>query len=406
MLAELEKIPFIQDAAGQGLVPWACRADESRGRLHDEPKSRFRTEFQRDRDRIIHCRGFRRLKYKTQVFVYHEGDHFRTRLTHSLEVAQIARSFARSLGLNEDLAETCALAHDIGHTPFAHLGEEALDECMKEFGGFDHNDQTLRVLTVLEHRYARFEGLNLTWESLEGIVKHNGPVPKPYNVTLNWFNKLYDLQPDSHASLEAQVAAISDDIAYNNHDLEDGWNAGFFTIDDLTAIPEVEKVIRMKRDQYPGIEPQVLIAETVRELIGRMVLDVLEETGRRLKKVKPQTVDDIRNAGMQIVDFSDEMKKHVSALREFLFARMYRHYKVNRMRQKMFKVIQDLFTLFMENPGCMTEEWQAALTRCDIKAKDYHNCQARVIADYVAGMTDRFALLEHERLFNPYRDIR
>ncbi|MGQ0674860.1 MAG: deoxyguanosinetriphosphate triphosphohydrolase [Rhodospirillales bacterium] len=376
------------------LAVYACRADKSRGRLHPEPESRMRSAFQRDRDRIIHSAAFRRLKYKTQVFVYHEGDYYRTRLTHSLEVAQIARTVSRALGLDEDLAEALALAHDLGHTPFGHSGEDALDAAMKPFGGFDHNDQTLRILTRLERRYAEFDGLNLAWETLEGVVKHNGPVadPPPW---IKAYNARHDLELGTFAGPEAQVAALADDIAYNNHDVDDGLRAGLFDLDDLKPLPLVGPVIAGLLARYPGLERGRLIHETIRALIGAMVEDMLAETERRLAAAKPQSAGDVRRLGRPVVAFSEGMRANDRALKKFLFDRMYRHEKVNRMTANARAVVRNLFELFLDAPDRLPEDWrqQAGGKRTP--------ATARVVADYVAGMTDRFALDEHKRLVDP-----
>ena len=396
------------------LAAYACRPDQSRGRVFEEPDSPSRTPFQRDRDRIIHCSAFRRLKYKTQVFVYHEGDHYRTRLTHTIEVAQIARSIARALMINEDLAEGVALAHDLGHTPFAHVGEDVLEECMKDVGGFDHNDQSLRVLTHLERRYPKWIGLNLTWEMLEGVAKHNGPLikkgQKPEKaglpVTVIAVNKQMDLQLDTFASLEAQAAAIADDIAYNNHDVEDGLRAGLFDIDTLRAVPLLAEIIPAVEKEYPGIIPKILMHEVIREMIGAMVEDVLAETRRRLRDVNPQSVDDIRNAKECFVAFSEDMLVKVNGLRKFLYENMYRHYTVRRMRVKVSGIVKDLYEAFMEEYNLLPEEWQARVREeggDDPKKKVE---RARIVADYIAGMTDRYAIKEHERLFEMHWDLR
>jgi dGTPase len=367
--------------------------------LVSEPESSTRTPHQRDRDRIIHSAAFRRLKYKTQVFVYHEGDYYRTRLTHSLEVAQIARSISRALSLNEDLAEALALAHDLGHPPFGHAGEEALDEAMKPFGGFDHNAQTLSILTRLEQRYAEFDGLNLTWETLEGVVKHNGPLvgdnakgPVPESILV--YNGLQDLELDTWPSIEAQVAALSDDIAYNNHDIDDGLRAGLFTIEDLGDIPLVGPTFRAVEAKYPGIERPRLIHESIRRLIDHMVNDLLAETRRRLAESKPRSSEDIRRVGRPVVAFSDEMRQNDRALRTFLFARMYRHFRVNRMTSKARRVVRELFSIFLAEPECLPTEW-FHLAGPPGSAKT-----ARVVTDYIAGMTDRYALDEHRRLYD------
>jgi len=355
----------------------------------------MRSAFQRDRDRIIHCAAFRRLKYKTQVFVYHEGDYYRTRLTHSLEVAQIARTVSRTLGLDEDLAEALALGHDLGHTPFGHSGEEALDAAMASFGGFDHNDQTLRVLTHLERRYGDFDGLNLAWETLEGTVKHNGPMRDP-PPSIRAYVAQHDLELETWPGAEAQVAALADDIAYNNHDIDDGLRAGLFDVADLRDVPLVGPVFAGVTARWPGIERGRLVHEAVRALIGLMVEDLLAETGRRLATLKPQSADDIRRWDRPVVAFSDAMRANDKALRAFLFERMYRHFKVNRMTSKARRVVRDLFALFLAEPECLPTEWREAADAPGTAPT------ARIVADYIAGMTDRFALDEHSRLFNPY----
>ncbi|MBI1778896.1 MAG: deoxyguanosinetriphosphate triphosphohydrolase [Proteobacteria bacterium] len=380
---------------------YASTPETSRGRRFPEPAPADRTEFQRDRDRIIHSTAFRRLKHKTQVFVYHEGDHYRTRLTHSLEVAQIARSIARSLGLNEDLAEALALAHDLGHTCFGHAGEEALDQVMQPFGGFDHNDQTFRVLTQLERRYAEFDGLNLTWETLEGTVKHNGPLAgpgarKPVPPTIAAYQGVQDLELTSHPSAEAQVAALSDDIAYNNHDIDDGLRAGLFKLEDLTHLDLVGPIHAALTQRYQGLEPSRLVHEVVRRLINAMVTDLLAETRQLLAALKPGSAAAVRGLGQPVVAFSETMRAHDRALKEFLFERMYRHYKVNRMAWKARRVVQELFRLFLAEPHCLPAEW------CEATDRPGTAVTARVVADYIAGMTDRYALDEHRRLFDPY----
>ncbi len=396
------------------LAVYACRPDRSRGRIYAEGESATRTCFQRDRDRIIHCGAFRRLKYKTQVFVYHEGDHYRTRLTHTLEVAQIARTLARALMVNEDLAETVALAHDLGHTPFAHVGEDVMESCMRDVGGFDHNDQSLRILTWLERRYPKWPGLNMTWETLEGVAKHNGPVlAKGQNaedaglpVSVTSVNRQMDLQLHTYASLEAQVAALADDIAYNNHDVEDGLRAGLFLLDDLRDVPLLKDIIpRVERD-YPDIDPKILIYEVIRDMIGAMVEDVLVETRARLNALNPQGPDDIRNADRAMVAFSEDMLLRVNALREFLWANMYRHSTVQRMRLKVSRIVRDLYDAFMAETGLMPEDWQARIRAVNGDDPKHIVERARIVADYIAGMTDRYAIKEHERLFELYWDLR
>jgi len=385
------------------LASFACRPEESRGRLHEEPESVSRTVFQRDRDRIIHSTAFRRLQYKTQVFVYHEGDHYRTRLTHSLEVAQIARTISRALGLNEDLAEALALAHDLGHTPFGHAGEEALAAAMAPFGGFEHNDQTLRILTRLERHYADFDGLNLTWETLEGTVKHNGPLTgrgarrgTALPSTIAEYDRRHDLELATWPSAEAQVAALSDDIAYNNHDVDDGLRAGLFTIHDLDDVALVGPVFREVRERYVGLGDPRVIHEAIRRLIDRMVSDLIGETQQRLADARVKSVADIRGLGAPLVAFSQSMRAHDEALKAFLFERMYRHYRVNRMTSKARRIVHELFALLLNEPQCLPTEWR--LLAGEPKSAE----TARVVADYIAGMTDRYALDEHFRLFDRY----
>lgn len=376
------------------LAAYACQAADSRGRAQPEPESPTRSCFQRDRDRVIHSVAFRRLKHKTQVFVYHEGDHYRTRLTHSIEVAQIARSISRALGLDEDLAEAVALAHDLGHTPFGHAGEEALDEAMAPYGGFDHNEQTFRILTTLERRYAEFDGLNLTWETLEGVVKHNGPLGPAADVprSIADFCHTFDLEVDTHAGAEAQVAALADDIAYNNHDVDDGLRAGLFAVRDLDDVPLVGSMFDQVAARYPGLDEPRLIHESVRRLIDHMVNDLLAETRQRLATLAPRRAQDIRAAGAPVVAFSERMRDNDRALKAFLFARMYRHDRVVHMIAAARGVVQELFDLYMSDPGRMPAEWQADVANRDDVSR------ARVVADYIAGMTDRFALVEHHRL--------
>jgi len=386
---------------GSTLAPYASRPEASRGRLHAEPESPTRTPFQRDRDRIVHSTAFRRLEYKTQVFVNHEGDHYRTRLTHSLEVAQIARSVSRALGLNEDLAEAVALAHDLGHTPFGHAGEEALDEAMRPFGGFEHNDQTLRLLTSLERRYADFDGLNLTWETLEGTVKHNGPLiggarGKPLPSTIASYVERHDLELATWPSAEAQVAALADDIAYNNHDIDDGLRAGLFEAADLDRVPLVGPVFTEVRSRYPRLEGTRLVHESIRRLIDRMASDLIAETRRRVREGQIASAEAVRGRGAATVAFSEEMRANDKALKEFLFERMYRHYRVNRMSSKAKRIVAELFALLHREPQCLPTEWRQQTDGSETPVT------ARVVADYIAGMTDRFALDEHARLFDRY----
>jgi dGTPase len=380
-------------------APYAAKPEESRGRLHPEPEHEMRSPFQRDRDRIIHSTAFRRLKHKTQVFVYHEGDHYRTRLTHSLEVAQIARDASRTLGLNEDLAETVGLAHDLGHTPFGHAGEEALNNAMASYGGFSHNDQTLRILTRLEHGYAEFDGLNLTWETLEGTVKHNGLLDAPLPPSIAEYNARHDLRVDTYPGPEAQVAALADDIAYNNHDIDDGLRAGLFAVADLADVPLVGPVFHEVTQRYPGLDEPRLIHESVRRMIDRMVRDMVAETRSRLADAKVKSADDIRALGRPVAAFSESMRENDRALKRFLHERMYRHYRVNRMSLKARRVVHELFGLFLAEPECLPSEWRAA-AQTGSEAE-----RARIVADYLAGMTDRFALDEHRRLFDIYAAV-
>ncbi|HEY5210608.1 MAG TPA: deoxyguanosinetriphosphate triphosphohydrolase [Stellaceae bacterium] len=381
------------------LAAYACRSARSRGRLHPEAESPTRSPYQRDRDRVIHSTAFRRLQYKTQVFVYHEGDHYRTRLTHSLEVAQIARSIARALRLNDDLAEALALAHDLGHTPFGHAGGDALDEAMRPYGGFEHNDQTLRVLTRLERHYAEFDGLNLTWETLEGVVKHNGPLiggpgAPPLPATIAEYVMRHDLALDAWPSAEAQVAALSDDIAYNNHDIDDGLRAGLFAVADLADVPLAGPVFRAVAAHYPGIEEPRLVHEAIRRMIDLMVSDLIAETTRRIAAAGVADLEDIRALGAPTVAFSETMRANDKALKSFLFDHMYRHFRVNRMASKARRVVAELFALLHNEPDCLPSEWRhQAETKSPAQ-------RARIVADYIAGMTDRYALDEHRRLFD------
>ena len=374
------------------LAPYACRPETSRGRLLGEPESPTRSCFQRDRDRVIHSGAFRKLQYKTQVFIYHEGDYYRTRLTHSLEVAQIARSISRQLGLDEDLAEALALAHDLGHTCFGHAGEEALNQAMVPYGGFDHNEQTFRILTQIEQRYATFDGLNLTWETLEGIVKHNGPVIAP-SKTVAEFSAGFDLELESYASAEAQVAALADDIAYNNHDVDDGLRAGLFTVDDLAHLPMVGEMFREVSGKFGDLEQSRLIHETIRRLINLMVNDLLATSRANLKAAAPGSAEEIRALGHPVVAFSGAMRQNDRALRDFLFEQMYRHEKVNREMARAKQIVAALFEGYFQDLANLPEDWHIRARELDQAAR------ARLIADYIAGMTDRFAFAEHARLY-------
>ncbi|MGZ0187181.1 MAG: deoxyguanosinetriphosphate triphosphohydrolase [Alphaproteobacteria bacterium] len=378
-----------------GLASYACRSSDSRGRLIEEPAAKNRSAFQRDRDRIIHSNAFRRLKHKTQVFVFHEGDYFRTRLTHSIEVAQIARTITRSLRGNEDLAEAVALAHDLGHTPFGHAGEDALSAALLDAGGFDHNVQTLRILTRLEHRYAAFDGLNLTWETLEGVVKHNGPVVDPADP-IRAYDAEHPLWLDSYAGLESQIASLADDIAYNTHDIDDGLRAGLFTLEAVAELPLLGSILAQIDKDWPDLERQRRIYELVRELIGALVNDLTAETSRRLENLNPATADDIRRAASPVATFSDEMATVLETLRGFLKTHMYRHTQVNRMTSKARRIVSDLFDLLVKEPQSLPAEWRALA-----EGKESARIK-RVVGDYIAGMTDRYAMLEHQRLFDIY----
>ncbi|PZQ55962.1 MAG: deoxyguanosinetriphosphate triphosphohydrolase [Phenylobacterium zucineum] len=379
-------------------VPYAEQSSASRGRKVPEAPSRTRTDFARDRDRIIHSTAFRRLKEKTQVFVAHEGDHFRTRLTHSLEVAQIARSLATALGLDADLAETIALAHDLGHPPFGHAGEDELQVQMQSFGGFDHNVQTFRVVTKLERRYPRFDGLNLTWETLEGVIKHNGPVidqlAKPSWSAISEFDAQYALRLDTWASAEAQVAALADDIAYNNHDVDDGVLAVLFNLEELAEVPLIGPHVKSSWADYPDCDPGILRLEAVRRMIGAMVDDVMAETRRRAEAGNVGSPEDVRLLGHALVSFSRDMVEDLGALRRFLMERMYRYWKVNRTRSQARRILAEMFQLFMAEPDVLPAEWGARAQGRDEAGR------ARVVCDYIAGMTDRFAIEEHRKLFH------
>lgn len=384
------------------LASYAIHPEQTRGRVFAEPESTTRSCYQRDRDRIIHSAAFRRLQYKTQVFVNHEGDFFRTRLTHSLEVAQIARTVCRYLTLNQELAESLALAHDLGHPPFGHAGEDALDAALAPYGGFDHNAQSLRVITELEQRYADFDGLNLTWETIEGVVKHNGPMTGPntqHSKPVSQYILDYDkntcaLALDQYSSLEAQIAALSDDIAYNNHDVDDALRAGIISVKDLADVPVVGETFHAVQKQYPDLDESRLVYEVVRRLIGEMVDDLLQETQKRIKECNPQHSEDIRSASYALGSFSPRIQEYDRALKAFMFENVYRHYKINRMTSKARRVVQNLFSLFLAEPNCLPTAWY--------KLTDGANSErtAKVVADYIAGITDRYALDEHARLFD------
>jgi dGTPase len=388
---------------------YAADPAKSRGRLRAEPPSASRNDFRRDCDRIIHSAAFRRLAHKTQVFVYHEGDHFRTRLTHTLEVVQIARSLARALGLDEDLAEAAALAHDLGHPPFGHAGERALDACLEGFGGFDHNAQALRIVTSLERRYAQFDGLNLTWETLEGLVKHNGPlldragkptaryaargVPAPILA----YARLQDLELWSYASAEAQAAALADDIAYDAHDIDDGLRADLFTLDDIAQVAAVGAIVR---DIDAGLDPSRRAHETVRRIITRMIEDVMVESGRRIAALKPRSYEDIRNASSAVVAFSPAFVKADADIKGFLYPHMYRSARVMNVMNAAEGVLRDLFGHYAAHIADLPAEWHDGLDVSDVAA-----C-ARRVGDYIAGMTDRYALVEHAKYFKATPELR
>ena len=386
---------------GQILADYACDPHKSRGRLFIENESTYRSIYQRDRDRIIHCSAFRRLKHKTQVFVYHEGDYYRTRLTHSLEVAQIARTASRALGLNEDLAEALALAHDFGHTPFGHAGEDALNDLMQPFGGFDHNAQTLKIVTKLERRYPKFDGLNLSWETLEGLVKHNGPLigslartDKPIPRVISDYVFEHDLELGTFASGEAQVAAMADDIAYNCHDIDDGLRAGLFDISELSDLPMVGEAFSKMGDLHGEIERPRFIHVTISHIIGLMVEDLLSETRNKISKNNIKSVDDVRELKFPLVCFSEDLSESDRALKKFLLERMYRHQKVNKMTSKARRVIKEVFSLLFDNPEYLPHEWRERAVASEDSIK------ARIIADYIAGMTDRYALNMHRKYFD------
>ncbi|MCV6596619.1 MAG: deoxyguanosinetriphosphate triphosphohydrolase [Mangrovicoccus sp.] len=373
---------------------YAADPARSRGRLFAEPESEFRTCFQRDRDRILHSSAFRRLKHKTQVFVEHEGDYYRTRLTHSIEVAQVARTVSGALGLNTELTEAVALAHDLGHTPFGHTGEDALDALMQPYGGFDHNAQALRIVTKLEQHYAEFDGLNLTWETLEGIAKHNGPVTGPLPYALAEYNARHDLELATHACAEAQVAALSDDVAYNNHDLHDGLRADLFVDEELHDLPIVGPAYATARREYPKAEPIRQRHEALRRVFGAMVGDLIAESRGRLTKAALQCAAEVRGLGHPVIGFSAAMKDEIDEIRRFLFTRMYRAPKVMQKRAEVTEVVQDLFPRYMAEPDLLPARWQGnvAMARGDDRAT------ARLVADYLAGMTDRYALQRHKEL--------
>ncbi len=387
-------------------APYASNPEETRGRAFPEVESPHRTAFARDRDRIVHAQAFRRLKHKTQVFVFHEGDHYRTRLTHSIEVAQVARSIARALGLDEDLTEALALAHDLGHTPFGHAGERELDQLMRPYGGFDHNAQSLRILTKLERRYAQFDGLNLSWETLEGLVKHNGPLVNSQGDPVGHYREHglpeaileyatdHELELASYASAEAQVAAISDDIAYNAHDIDDGLRAELFGLIDLGDVPLAGEALAEVLKLYPHLEHDRIVHETVRRVVAQMVGDVIAETNRRAKVLKPTSAAEVRALGQEISGFGAQMREKNRMLQGFLNERMYRNERVEHIMERARRVVRDLFEAYMNDPKMLPENWRAAVVPQD-QAR-----YSRQVCDFIAGMTDRYALDQHKRLFD------
>ncbi|MBO4519777.1 MAG: deoxyguanosinetriphosphate triphosphohydrolase [Alphaproteobacteria bacterium] len=386
------------------LAVYATHAEKTRGRLYPEQEAPYRTCFQRDRDRIIHSGAFRRLESKTQVFVYHEGSSLRTRLTHSLEVSQITRSLCRMLGLNKDLGEALALAHDLGHTPFGHAGEMALNECMLGFGGFDHNAHSLKIVTKLEQKYPRFDGINLSWETLEGLVKHNGPLigegREPLPLEIAEYNAVQDLELDGYPGAEAQVAALADDIAYSNHDTDDGLKTGLITVEEISSVGFFKRHYEQVKKEYPAVERSRIVAETVRRMINDMILDVAEASRKNLEELNPQSVEDIRACGRPVIAFSESMKEQMKELKDFLFPNMYRHYKINQMTSKGKRIVRDLFSLLFAENNILPPQWQKRVLQYP-DSEDGRKLKARAIADFVAGLTDASAIELHTRLFDP-----
>lgn len=397
---------------GRARAIFAADPNKSRGRIHPEPPSATRNAFRRDCDRIIHATAFRRLKHKTQVFIFHEGDHYRTRLTHTLEVTQIARALARALGLDEDLAEALALAHDLGHPPFGHAGERALNECLSGAGGFDHNAQTLRVVTAIERRYPEFDGLNLSWETLEGIIKHNGPLTDDQGRPAGRYREsglpkasldyaaLHGFDLASFASAEAQIASIADDIAYDAHDIDDGVRAEFFSVADLADVPVLGDILRGIGHEYPDLDPARVVHELIRRLIGVMIEDVIAESGERLRRVAPCSVEHIRRAREPVIAFSTPMTRADQRIKAFLFQRMYRHPRIAAIMADAERVVSDLFGHYLANPARLPNEWA-----CDLGDADQLTRKRR-IADFIAGMTDGYALIEHARYFDLTPELR
>jgi dGTPase len=376
------------------LATYACDPTRSRGRFYKEEPTLFRNNFQMDRDRIVHSNAFRRLEYKTQVFVNHEGDHYRNRLTHSMEVAVLARLIARALDVSEDLAESIALAHDMGHTPFGHAGEEALNECMANYGGFDHNAHSIKLLTSLEDRYASFDGLNLSWEVLEGIAKHNGPLTGKLPIGIKEYNDIHDLELNKFSSMEAQLASLSDDIAYHSHDIEDGIRARLLSLDDLQTIEIMSQFIKQIKSAHSNIPFARLVYEVTRKLTHYLVTDLITTTQENIKNYNITTQQDVRELGKAVVEFSPKVCSENKRIKELLFEKVYKNHQVILMKLKSQKVVKDLFNLCMETPECMPVEWQKRMTDSAPAAK------ARIISDYIAGMTDRYAIREFESFFN------
>ena len=392
-------------------APYAATPEQSSGRLLAEPRSPTRSDFQRDRDRIIHSTAFRRLAHKTQVFVPHEGDHFRTRLTHSIEVGQLARAISRSLRLDEDLAEAVALAHDLGHTPFGHTGEDILDAMMVGAGGFDHNAQTLRLVTKLERRYAAFDGLNLTFETLESLAKHNGPLLNRDGTPVDFYERRglpgifreadaeLSLRLDLYAPAEAQAAAIADDIAYNAHDLDDGLRAGLFSLSDCCEVPLLAMLLEDIAERHPDLDESRSIHELSRRVITRLVEDVIVESEERLAGL--ESLDAVRNSGRPVIAFSRGMSQHETEIKAFLWSHMYRHDKLVMIRERAASIVRDLFLKFRETPQLMPSEWAAKASPLDHSGR-----RERLVCDYIAGMTDRYAIAEHQRHFKATPELR
>lgn len=377
------------------LAPYAVKNEDSKGRLYPDYPNIIRSDFQRDRDRLIHSAAFRRLEGKTQVFAYHEGRNYRTRLTHSIEVAQITRTLCKNLNLNEELGEAIALAHDLGHAPFGHAGERGLNHCMKKFGGFDHNVNSLKLMTETETHYPSFRGLNLTWETLEGTVKHNGPIKKVSNKFLKEFDKKFPLDLKNYPSLEAQTASFADDIAYNNHDIDDGFRAGFFTIEDLCELDFIRKIIYDFDKQNPSADNRLRIYAVTRALIGAMVFDLLKTTKENISQNHIETTEDIRKAKKFTAGFSEEMQSKIADLRTFLTKHFYTHSNIARMDAKSQKIVEDLFSAFMEDCRLLPMDLRQEIDFCSTIAD-----KADKICTYIANMTDAFAVEEHQKMFN------